>query len=312
MGVLAAAVGEVAHLPRVAQFEPLLELRPPGRAIARRSPTRRIPGVWPCRQLGVQLVRWARRPIIGGAGRGRAAERFAAPLLGAVHAAARNPSRGCPNGQDFVLHHPDASSTKELTLPRSRMHRGYRPHGEWRCLARDDRPFCTSPEQNTIQTRPLFELKARLRGVTFPASDVPSPSTRRPAAGRSARGAPSLELQPDVVRHFTNLSTQHERRYAFIRFVVYDEVQPYATSVWRACRASSTSTRTRATTPLPDARTAAHPGRDSRRNAGLLAATATGCRLHGEFTRASSWPTSAATRCPAQDRCKRSSKRQWN
>lgn len=65
--------------------------------------------------------------------------------------------------------------------------------------------------RNTRATLPLFELsKPGLRGVSFPACDVPSPPVEDllPASAL-ADSPPALpELgEPDVVRHFTNLST---------------------------------------------------------------------------------------------------------
>lgn len=65
--------------------------------------------------------------------------------------------------------------------------------------------------RNTRSTVPIFELsKPGRRATTFPKSDVPDvPLAKLLPAGALAEKAPDLpELaEPDVVRHFTNLST---------------------------------------------------------------------------------------------------------
>ena len=65
--------------------------------------------------------------------------------------------------------------------------------------------------RNTRATQLLFELsKSGRRGTRWPASDVPqrSPSDLLPAMALAERPPPLPELtEPDVIRHFTNLST---------------------------------------------------------------------------------------------------------
>ena len=65
--------------------------------------------------------------------------------------------------------------------------------------------------RNTRATQLLFELsKSGRRGTRWPASDVPqrSPSDVLPAMALAERPPPLPELtEPDVIRHFTNLST---------------------------------------------------------------------------------------------------------
>ncbi|HEX4072167.1 MAG TPA: aminomethyl-transferring glycine dehydrogenase subunit GcvPB, partial [Planctomycetaceae bacterium] len=65
--------------------------------------------------------------------------------------------------------------------------------------------------RNQLATQPLFELAhAGRRGCLFPASDVPAkPLDELIPAAHLSSNAPSLpELaEPDVIRHFVNLST---------------------------------------------------------------------------------------------------------
>lgn len=65
--------------------------------------------------------------------------------------------------------------------------------------------------RNTHATQLLFELsRSGRRGVTFPASDVPEVPLDDilPASARQATPPPLPELgEPDVIRHYTNLST---------------------------------------------------------------------------------------------------------
>jgi glycine dehydrogenase subunit 2 len=65
--------------------------------------------------------------------------------------------------------------------------------------------------RNTQATQLLFELsRSGRRGVTFPKSDVPEVPLDDilPASARQASPPPLPELgEPDVIRHYTNLST---------------------------------------------------------------------------------------------------------
>ncbi len=65
--------------------------------------------------------------------------------------------------------------------------------------------------RNQLATQPLFELAhAGRRGCLFPASDVPAKPLDEliPAAQLSSNAPPLPELaEPDVIRHFVNLST---------------------------------------------------------------------------------------------------------
>src|SRR3984957_13894460 len=65
--------------------------------------------------------------------------------------------------------------------------------------------------RNQLATQPVFELAhAGRRGCVFPASDVPAKPLDEliPAAQLSANASPLPELaEPDVIRHFVNLST---------------------------------------------------------------------------------------------------------
>ncbi|HTI52494.1 MAG TPA: aminomethyl-transferring glycine dehydrogenase subunit GcvPB [Planctomycetaceae bacterium] len=67
--------------------------------------------------------------------------------------------------------------------------------------------------RNTLATKPIFELsQSGRRGATFPASDVPERplDALLPAACRSSAPPPLPELtEPEVIRHFVNLSTKN-------------------------------------------------------------------------------------------------------
>ena len=87
---------------------------------------------------------------------------------------------------------------------------------------------------NTQSTQLLFELsKPGCRAVRLPACDVPQKplDDLLPAEAMSDTPLPLPELsEPDVVRHFVNLSTQELLgRYPLLSArLLYDEVQPQA------------------------------------------------------------------------------------
>ncbi len=140
--------------------------------------------------------------------------------------------------------------------------------------------------RNKLATQPLFELAhAGRRGCLFPASDVPAKPLDEliPAAHLSAN-APSLpELaEPDVIRHFVNLSTlnmsvdTHFYPLGSCTMKYNPKRHERAGPPGRLRRPASVSNRARFAGHAADAlRAAANAGRDLR-TAGRHAATGGG------------------------------------